>query len=91
MSFLDRFVKLPIIALEEVAEDSVEFQTGEIREYHTWEMVTPFDISSYGPSSRYIDTSGENNTVNIYLKNGRLLEVNMTLSEFEAKMNLKMQ
>ncbi len=74
--FTDRFMELPVVYSfindKHSENPSEEFEEGI-------EMINPFDISSYSPD-------GE--TVNVFMKNSRVLSSVMTIKEFEAKLNL---
>ena len=74
--FTDRFMELPVVytIINDVSgeEPSEVFEEGI-------EMIYPFDISSYSP---------DGDTVNVFMKNSRMLSSTMSFNEFEAKLNL---
>ena len=75
--FSDRFVRLPIRVYNRDEQDL----TGESMEIDTYEMINPFTIGSYRPT-----TEPEGGTT-LTFKDGTSMMVYMSIDEFESYMN----
>lgn len=75
--FSDKFVRLPIRVYNRDEQDL----TGDAMEIDTYEMVNPFTIGSYRPT-----TDPEGGTT-VTFKDGTSMMIYMTIQEFESYMN----
>lgn len=75
--FSDRFVRLPIRVYNRDEQDL----TGESMEIDTYEMINPFTIGSYRP------TTEPEGATTLTFKDGTSMMVYMSIDEFESYMN----